>query len=50
MDPKSIEPQALAAALDNLAVGVIIVIDENRILYTNRAGVQMSPAAARSAR
>jgi len=41
MDPKSIEPQALAAALDNLAVGVIIVTDENRILYTNQAGVQM---------
>jgi DNA-binding CsgD family transcriptional regulator len=32
---------ALAATLDNLAVCVIIVADENRILYTNQAGVQM---------
>jgi DNA-binding CsgD family transcriptional regulator len=33
--------KALAATLDNLAICVIIVADENRILYANQAGVQM---------
>jgi DNA-binding CsgD family transcriptional regulator len=38
---KSRDQQVLAATLDNLAMGVIVVTDGNQILYANRAGVQM---------
>ena len=40
-DLEALERKALAATLDNFAVGVIIVADENRILYANQAAVQM---------
>jgi hypothetical protein len=41
MDSKLLAREALAETLDNLAIGVIIVTDENRILHANRAAVQM---------
>jgi DNA-binding CsgD family transcriptional regulator/PAS domain-containing protein len=44
MDLKKIEVQALGAALDNLAAGVIVVAENNRILHANAAARAMFAA------
>jgi DNA-binding CsgD family transcriptional regulator/PAS domain-containing protein len=44
MDLKALEAQALAATLDNFAVGVIVVAEDNRILHANDAARAMFTA------
>jgi DNA-binding CsgD family transcriptional regulator len=46
MDLKALEAQALAATLDNFAVGVIIVAEEHRILHANDAARAMFAAGS----
>ena len=41
LDLKKVEAQALGATLDNLAAGVIVVAEENRILHANHAAQHM---------
>ena len=41
LPPATLHSQALAVTLDNFAVGIVIVTDENRILHANRAALQM---------
>jgi DNA-binding CsgD family transcriptional regulator/PAS domain-containing protein len=44
MDMKALETRALAATLDNFAVGVIVVAEDNRILHANDAARAMFAA------
>lgn len=41
LDLKKVEAQALGSTLDNLAAGVIVVAEENRILHANHAAREM---------
>ena len=41
MDLKALEASALSATLDRLAMGVVVVAGENRILHANEAARQM---------
>ena len=41
LDLKKVEAQALGSTLDNLAAGVIVVAEENRILHANHVARQM---------
>ena len=41
VDLKTLEADALAQTLDRLAVGIVMVADENRILHANEAARQM---------
>jgi DNA-binding CsgD family transcriptional regulator/PAS domain-containing protein len=41
LDLKKVEAQALGSTLDNLAAGVIVVAEENRILHANHAARRM---------
>jgi PAS domain-containing protein len=46
IDLKALEAQALAAALDNFAVGVIVVAEDDRILHANDAARRMFAAGS----
>jgi len=46
MDLKALEAQALAATLDNFAVGVIVVAQDKRILHANDAARDMFAAGS----
>ena len=54
LDLKKVEAQALGSTLDNLAAGVIVVAEENRILHANHAARRMfakgSPVRSQSGR
>jgi len=46
MDLKTLETRALAAALDRLALGVVIVAEDSRILHANEGARRMLAAGA----